>query len=324
MFVDELPFIYLVGQHVRNFKNNNGLFNFSCPICGDSEKDKLKARGYIYQKGAKYSYKCHNCGVSASFNYFLKQNFPSIFDEYRREYILARFGKKEQQPVVEKVIIPLVKAEIQLPRCDRLSRSHKAVQYLNSRQLPLSRFYYTANWKEFIGKYDLEKEKREPSIEGIVIPCMDMDKNLLGFQCRNLDNTSKLRYSTYQANPDHGVVYGLDHIDPKKPVYCVEGPFDSCFIDNCIAVLSSSLVSKTSHLELDFVYIFDNERRNQDIVKLIGGAIHQNKQVVIWPKNLPYKDINDMVLGGVDVQTIIKENTCQGIKAEIKYKSWLI
>ena len=42
-------YITLLSSRLPKFKRvKPNLFNFRCPICGDSQKHKNKARGYIY------------------------------------------------------------------------------------------------------------------------------------------------------------------------------------------------------------------------------------------------------------------------------------
>ena len=67
-------YIGLVSARLDKFKKvKNNLYNFRCPLCGDSKKHKNKARGYLYQVKTNTNYKCHNCGASMSFNNFLKK-----------------------------------------------------------------------------------------------------------------------------------------------------------------------------------------------------------------------------------------------------------
>ena len=70
-FIDD-KFVGMISPRLDKFKKvKPGLYNFRCPLCGDSKKNKSKARGYLYQKKSDLNYKCHNCGITASFAYFL-------------------------------------------------------------------------------------------------------------------------------------------------------------------------------------------------------------------------------------------------------------
>ncbi len=77
-------YINLVSARLDKFKRvKPNLYNFRCPLCGDSQKHKNKARGYFYQVKTNTNYKCHNCGASMSFNNFLKKCFFSEGNQLR-------------------------------------------------------------------------------------------------------------------------------------------------------------------------------------------------------------------------------------------------
>ena len=75
MDIIDSKYIGLISSRLQKFKRvKSNLYNFRCPICGDSQKHKNKARGYFYQIKTNTNFKCHNCGASLSFNNFLKQS----------------------------------------------------------------------------------------------------------------------------------------------------------------------------------------------------------------------------------------------------------
>ena len=76
-------------------------------------------------------------------------------------------------------------------------------------------------------------------------------------------------------------IYGLDTIDKRLPIYVVEGPFDSTFVDNSVALCGSD--GDLGYLKgSDLVLVYDNEPRNREIVNRIGRCIERNQKVVIW------------------------------------------
>ena len=116
-------------------------------------------------------------------------------------------------------------------------------------------------------------------------------------------------------------VYGLEKIDRKLPVYVVEGPFDSTFVNNSVALCGSD--GDVRCLDgCDIIFVYDNEPRNREIVKRIGRCIEGGQRVVIWPNGIVEKDINDMVLAGHDVMSMLKLNTYSGLQAKIKFNNW--
>ena len=120
---------------------------------------------------------------------------------------------------------------------------------------------------------------------------------------------------------DSPKVYGFDTIDETKQVYVTEGPFDSTFIDNSIAMCGSD-VDLSGYGDLEFTYVFDNEPRNREIVSKITQSIEKSNKVVIFPTQIREKDINDMVLAGHDVNSLLESNTYTGLKAKLKLQTW--
>ena len=116
-------------------------------------------------------------------------------------------------------------------------------------------------------------------------------------------------------------VYGLDTIDKRLPVYVVEGPFDSTFINNSVALCGSD--GEIRDLERsDKVFVYDNEPRNKEIVNRIERCIERGERVVIWPTTIREKDINDMILSGHNVQEIVESNVYTGLQAKLKFTTW--
>ena len=72
----------------------------------------------------------------------------------------------------------------------------------------------------------------------------------------------------------------------------------------------------------DYIYVYDNEPRNREIVNRIAKTIDRGDKVVIWPTSVVEKDINDMVLGGHNVMSVLESNTYSGLKAKVKFNNW--
>jgi len=101
----------------------------------------------------------------------------------------------------------------------------------------------------------------------------------------------------------------------------VEGPFDSTFINNSVALCGSD--GDVGCLEgSDIIFVYDNEPRNQEIVRRIGDTIDRGDKIVIWPNSIIEKDVNDMVLSGLDVKSVIESNVYFGLEAKLKFTNW--
>ena len=120
---------------------------------------------------------------------------------------------------------------------------------------------------------------------------------------------------------DHPKIFGLDRIQDDKPVYIVEGPFDATFLNNSVAMAGSDADVRTFGWS-NHIWVFDNESRNREIVNRISKVIDRGDKVVIWPKKIQEKDINDMFLAGHNVQTLVESNVYQGLEATLKFNDW--
>jgi hypothetical protein len=148
----------------------------------------------------------------------------------------------------------------------------------------------------------------------------DADSNLIGFQGRALVPNS-VKYITVMLSDDAPKIYGLDQIDSTKSIYIVEGPFDSTFIQNSVAMCGSDIDIRSFGWS-DYIYVFDNEPRNREIINRISKTINRGDKVVIWPTMVQHKDINDMVLAGLNVMDMLKSNIYSGLEAKIKFNNW--
>jgi len=317
-FVD-VKYINLISPRLQKFKRvKNNLFNFRCPICGDSQKNKNKARGYLYQVKSNTNFKCHNCGLNISFNNFLKQ----LDINTHKQYTFEKFkeGTTGKNFVVDepefKFEVPKFKPKLDLPRA---SENPDARAYLERRKLNPYKFYYTEKFKEWTNSLKLTFDSTVKDEPRIIIPLFYQD-TLVGFQGRAL-GPSKIKYITVMLNDDAPKIYGLDEVEKTKTVYITEGPFDSTFISNSIAMCGADGDIDKWNISRR-VWIYDNEPRNTEIVRRIQSKIESGESVVIYPNTVTQKDINDMVLSGLDVQSMIESNTYSGLEAKLKFTTW--
>ena len=317
-YVDS-KFIGLVSSRLEKFKRvKSNLYNFRCPICGDSKKNKSKTRGYLYAVKANTNFKCHNCGASMSLNNFLKQVDPAV----HKQYVLEKFkeGHTGRNFVTEepdfKFEAPKFKKKLKLPKA---SEDPRPAGYLTARKLNPDHFYYAKHFKKFVNslKQTFDDEKHDE--ERIIIP-LYYEKNLIGLQGRSI-KPNPVKYITVMLDDDAPKIYGLDNIRRDAPVYITEGPFDSTFIRNAIAMCGADADVRRWGIS-DPVWIYDNEPRNREITNRISKTIDSGDKVVIWPNGIDDKDINDMVMSGLDVQSVIESNTYSGLQAKLKFNTW--
>jgi predicted RNA-binding Zn-ribbon protein involved in translation (DUF1610 family) len=331
LYIDK-KFVSLVSTKLERFKQKSEfLWNFRCPICGDSHKNKLKTRGYFYRRKSDLYFQCHNCGTSLSIGNFLKTIDRSLY----REYQLERY-KGESSGNVAKPDFSLAKTKpvfsiqpkINLVSIAALPINHAAGQYLLSRKIPrdkLHDIYYAPNFREFVMEMLPNYDKALYDEPRIIFPFYDQDKKLLGFQGRAIGE-SKVKYITIKMDEDFKKIYGLDRVDLTKRIYVVEGPIDSLFLQNSLATMDASLYNITLLLgNYDYVFIHDNEPRNHDIVKQMNKTIRHGDYIFIWPQNIVAKDINDWIMTGAtgsEIQSVIDRHTFNDLRAKLEFEQW--
>lgn len=333
LYIDK-KYVSLLSPRLKQFKQRGEfLWNFRCPVCGDSQKDKTKARGYIYKRKDRFSFMCHNCGTSMSLQHFLKAEDPHLY----KEYLLEKFERSNTSNGI-KVSDYVTKPTFNISSAPRsilltdaqsivgLSSHHPARKYLEDRKVPLANLYYAEDFKKFVQDLVPENTKQLYKEERIIIPFYDKDGNLLGVQGRAVGK-SNIKYITIKTNEDNPKIFGWNTIDESKRIYVVEGPIDSLFLENCIATMDASLYHAATIIGLDktYTFVYDNEPRNKQIVSNMKKTIDQGRDVCVWPNTIKEKDINEMILSGSSssvIQHIIDTNTFSGLQATMKLNQW--
>tara|TARA_R100000306_G_C4366415_1_gene137853 strand:- start:1124 stop:1597 length:474 start_codon:yes stop_codon:yes gene_type:complete len=154
----------------------------------------------------------------------------------------------------------------------------------------------------------------------LVIPFRDETGEVFAAQGRAFGSeTPKYLTVKFQDKPK---IFGLDRVDLSQRVYVVEGPLDSLFVENCLAVAGADF-GDLSFRE-NTTIILDNEPRSKEIIKRMEKLIENNYELVIWPDSIKEKDINDMILSDpkLNILKIINKYTFSGLEAKLKLASW--
>lgn len=353
LFHDQ-KYIALLEPYLDRFqKLDNDLWNFRCPICGDSEKSKYKARGYFHSHEGIMMMKCWNCHVAMPFYAFLKQFDPSLYRRYSTELFSEQKGfsrhtrpedfytDDDKEPEPAKLLPPLIhRPNLRMDCISDLPWNHYARTYVRERKIPENKYYrlyHSPVFVETIRKlfptfFDVERHQqleknKEPRL---VLPFYDHLGNLIGLNGRSYDRKSKKRYIVAKAHDDVSKVYGLDEVKPTEQVFVVEGPIDSLFLPNAIATMDGQLHgvdAKTGGLRLlNRVLCPDNQPRNRDVCRAINAAIDAEESIVLWPSAIEQKDINEMITdGGLSIHEIlemIEKNTFRGLSARLRFSRW--
>ena len=331
LYIDK-KYISLLAPKLDKFRQKSEyLWNFRCPVCGDSQKNKLKMRGYIYRRKSDLFFTCHNCGTGHSFGNLLKMVDRSLHSQYQMERFKNESAGNTAKPdfsmLMEKPVFNTQK-KITLPNIESLPITQAGRAYVKDRFIPKERWsdlYYAEDFDLFVKDIFPEYDKKLYAEPRLVIPFYDEKNILLGFQGRALVN-SKVKYITIKLSDDNLKVYGLDRVDKTKKIYVVEGPIDSMFLQNSLAMMDASLYNVISTVgNYYYTFVFDNEPRNKDVCKHMQKTIAMGKSICIWPKHLDMKDINEMILRGYSpavIQGIIDSNTFSLLKAQLEFGSW--
>jgi len=313
-------YIGLVSSRLQKFKRVKAdLYNFRCPICGDSQRNKNKTRGYFYSVKNNTNFKCHNCGSSLSFNNFLKKIDSNLHSQYTIEKFKEGFTGKNfvvEEPKFE-FSKPSFSKKLDLPKA---STNELAKRYLEKRKLNPDKFYFADKFQEWVNTQKPTFSSIVKDESRIVIPLYTREGEVFGFQGRSL-GPNNVKYITVILDESIPKLYGLNKVDTNKTVYIVEGPFDSEFVENGIAMCGAD-VDITSCNFNDVVYVFDNEPRNREICNRMGKIIENGSKIIIWSRSILQKDINDMVIAGHNVMDVLKSNTYSGLEAKVKFIEW--
>ena len=326
----DTKYINLASASLQKYKKvKTGLYTFRCPYCGDSKKNKNKTRGYLFQVKGDHVFKCHNCGITRSFSNFLKDHAPHVYDEYVMErYKEGTIGKNVPKPdLTQFVHTPkFEKRTVDLEPLSRLNNFHVAKKYILDRGIPenkLDRLYYCPKFKEWSNTQKQTFPDTTNDEARIIIPLNDTDGNLIGFQGRSLSPNAKMRYITVMLDENAPKLYGLDHINKNETIYIVEGPLDSFFLENSVAMCGSDVDIRTFGWG-NHIWVYDNEPRSRQITDKISKSIDAGDSVVIWPSTVKQKDLNDMVNAGVNVKSVIQSNVYRGLEAKLQLSNWKI
>lgn len=330
----ENEYITRLSSRVRNFKKkSNSLWNFSCPVCGDSRQNPYKARGYLLRDGFNYIFKCHNCSDARSFESLLRHHFPDLYQNYKLDKYKNLNNGKNNEKIVEdeESVKAFYKKSDRLfdrlfDRIDQLPIDNPGVQYVLSRKIPREtwdRLYYIDDISR-IKAFNSEKHIKgnEPRL---VIPLYSRKGDLCGLTARALTE-SKMKYIILRLVKGDQLSFGLDRCSFNEDIYVVEGPIDSLFLPNAVASCNADFKGVVSQIPKEkAILILDNQPRNPQIMQQYRYWCDKDVRLFVWPDSFPHKDINDCVSAGMtidEVLDLIQENTFQGLALKLRLAQW--
>lgn len=325
-FIDQKYISYISGR-LRNFRNKgSGLFEFS-HTCESPTSNRR--RGYFYKKGNGYNFFCHNCQTSVKFFTFLKSVDPNLYSDYTVEVFKENMVGSQEKTTLFPEEKPKEKQSGNLDglRCyTDLPKSHPALKYVERRAIPIDRYdllYFCPKFNTWASKYN---DKFKPTLEDsprLVIPFFDRDKNVVGFTCRAYGKEEP-KYIELKINKDEEMIYGLERIDLDSTIYAVEGPIDSLFLDNCIAVSGASYGGQFFKKHKDQIVIVpDNDwKRNPHVLKSVQKMASEGYTISFFPDSFDAKDINKAIQSGKytsnDIRAMIDKEKRSGMELNLE------
>lgn len=314
-------------------KKSDILYNCRCIICGDSSTNKRKARGYFFKKDDSLIYKCHNCDYGTHFGAFLKNLDSFAYSEYSLEKY-----SKEKPKVIKDASVEKLESKFKIKdkcfldelmiRVSQLPKNHFCRKYCETRKIPKKQFDNLYFIDDVRNIEQLNEGLREHILEPnprLIIPARDIFGKVIGMTARALDD-SKLRYIIIKIG-DNPTLFGLDKVDFKKHIYVVEGPIDSLFLPNSIAVGGTGFLKlfEAGFSKDSLTIILDNQPRNLEVVKIYNKILNLGYKIFFWP-DIDSKDINDLVLNynynEKQLIDFIDSRSYNELRATIEFNKW--
>ena len=296
------------------FKKHTGQYNAACPVCKEGKSLGKKKRLWYYPK--TNTFHCFNCNRTWSALNWIKQITGMSFEEIQYEISANDFSvdvlvKEENFSISKRKNIPDLPYD-SINLFDETQKNFyiknvffkKALQYIKDRRLDTA---VNKSPNLFISLTDTIHQNR------LCIPFYDRNKKVCFYQTRALDNAEPryLGKVGYEKT-----VFGIDRIDVNIPyIFIFEGPIDSMFVKNGVAVAGISL-TKTQSIQLaEFpfhqrIWVLDNPSHDSTAKDKIKELLKKNETIFSWKIGSSYKDFNAWAmfedLDEINYESIVK------------------
>lgn len=317
------------------YNKHNKTYQGSCPICREGKSWLKKKRCYYIPSNNNVF--CHNCGWSGVPLRWLKEVTGLDLSEIRNEIgDIDLNAKIEIQTEIKPVLDNLPTDSINLFDLNQVEYYknelivQRSLEYLKHRRLDTAANKPAAIFVSLTDK--LHKNR-------LIIPFYDDRNKVVHYQTRTIlkaDEKSWPRYISKQGSDK--TLFNFNKIDSNLDSYFIfEGPFNSCFCVNGIAVAG---IQETSYQlftdkqqqqinQLHFmqrIWVLDSQWLDSAALKKSLILAEQNEHIFIWPEKIGkrMKDFNDIAVhANIDqISTeFIKSNTYTGLRAQVMLKS---
>lgn len=311
-------------------KKYQNVFNAECPICKEG-KSLGRTRRLFYFPHKQYFY-CHNCVKSWKPFEWVKEVTSWTFAEIVKKNneklgaVKPENTYKINRPaiIISSDIPDLPESSIDLSDSSQIDfyKENKyvklALEYCSDRRL----FSAINSCKTFFVSLEDRIHKNR-----LTIPFYDDKKRVVCYQTRALTQNQFPKYLTKFGEKE---LFGLNNVDTVIPyVFIFEGPIDSMFVKNGVAIASIAPTEKqlqqlNNLIGYEQIWVFDNDKNNKQTERKIEKHIKDNRRVFIWPKEFcKFKDFNE-ICSKLKIDEIpwkyVVENSACGPEALLKQK----
>lgn len=282
----------ILGRHC-NHNDAKGQISFDCPVCSHEIKslDHGDGKGNLEVNYKLNVYKCWSCGDTHNTHgtiYTLIKKYGN--NKLLKKYFLFRPDTEtHQNRIYNKVKLPKEFIPLKnIHRAYKLTIHYKqAINYIKKRNIT----------EEQISKYNIGYCYEGEYANRIIIPSYDEDDEVNYFIARSFLPYTKLKYKNPEAAKE-SIIFNENLIDWEKPVYLVEGVFDSIFLENSIPLLGKFISDKLfNHLYTKakkIIILLDGDawESTENLYHKLNCGKLMNK---VWAIRLPKdKDIADL------------------------------
>lgn len=309
------------------YKKYQNIYNAECPVCKEG-KSVGRSRRLFYFPAKQYFY-CHNCVKSWKCFEWVKEvtglTAPEILAKNKEKIQhvqtspLKRLQEKKLAPISD---LPENSIDITDEFQYDFFRSNEYVrlakEYCEQRRL----FTAVNSCKKFYVSLEDNIHK-----ERLVIPFLDTNNKTVYYQTRALTANQHPKYLSKLGEKS---LFGINNVSSDIPyVFVFEGPIDSMFVRNGLAMASLAPTEKqlqqlTTLIGYEPIFVFDNDKDNKQVNKKVEKYIKEGRSVFVWPKEFAkFKDFNEVCcslsLDEIPWKFVVK-HTAKGQEALLKRK----
>lgn len=329
MVLQEQYIVEQIHENARRVKQMRAsrVYNFECPICNEGKSRGKKRRGYYIPE--QNTICCHNCHWKSNPIKWIQEvtnkSFYEIKDENSKfyssaEYIIERsenITKTSSFSTLPEDSINLY-SETEVSYYINNDKVKSVIDYCKKRKL------FTARNKPDALYFSLKDKIYKDSL---CFPFFNRQNKIDFFQVREMGIPKGSKYRG-KLNAEKSI-FNVNKIDPNFPyIFMFEGPIDSMFVNNGVALAGVSLTHLQKQMLAEFpfhqkIWVLDNQHIDNTAKDITLKLLEQGQDVFIWPKKYSsFKDLNELCchydIDGIGAKIILDNVVNNKIAAVVK------